>query len=1091
MKRTSKEKPYLSWCLTLRNCEKTVEATFKSLRERTPEAEIVVVDTCSSDSTPEIAQRYADVFEVYTGPNNDWNKESFAVTDMAAARQRSFEIASGRWRAWADGDDRVLGGEEAKKYLELNGRFTPKPKPNYKLNADEETKMRKGEPSIGLEDFLRYLENNRPECTCVWSPYLYQRDPKNDVAIIWQERERIVRWDNPPKFRWSEPAHEVLVPIGNYRPPRIELPHLLFLHEKKFSGEDYEYSLKRHSAIMLKQYEEGDFTFRRCRYLANFASQLFPERELEFLKKAHEVAWTPMDKYRCLIDIGNYYARRGFYADSKEAHGAAMESHPHLPDAFYAAGQVSYDMEDWDRAVISLRKGVNCEISAESEINPRDHTTKWPSVLSLALQKAAEARVKIGVHDDAEGLFHEATSHSEKVRNLPEALADRIEAQALFLRARNKALGHSAILGLKRAWEYLKNNDEPQKALNLIEAFPWNGEDHPIKIEMEIWARKIKEHIINPEAYKKFYNAAMETGYKPMPEEFYELDRAHPRVQWTVKWIQSNKPKAKVLDVGCCDGICGIPLILTCPDVEYHGIDVNQEALDNFTRILDHYKITKSVALRKAERPIKELVGTYDVVIVGEIIEHVPDPVNWLREIRTYVKTDGVVLCTTPYGSFDEGHPPPTTYFGTPRDERGHLRAYSVKKCYDHFTAAGLVVDSISRQGKLEENGWAMLIVAHKESHYLPVSGGRVTAKKPIAVAVSGSLWDWNGSKVDVEGIGASEEMIVRLGEYLSKEREYSVFGPVPEPEVYKGVGYFNRETIRNFKGKLVVSRAPSYIKQLDAWIGEKLPAILWLQDTVYPDFTNEIAERYEKIVCVSNWHKLFTMFSHKLSPETADKIEVIYNFVQREHFEEGLRTGWKDLKDRKHFIYASSPDRGLIKLLKLWPRILEIEPEATLSIFYGWKGAARLGGGTDPGWNKRYLESRREYEKLRFQKGIKEIGMVNHYQIAAEFQRASIWSYSTDFAETCCTNALKARAAGAIPVTSSFAALNETAVSKISTLVSLTDKGQFSPEYDEQFLDGVRKALDRTVKERQEMAEEAIENFSFEAMKKKWDAIL
>src|SRR5687768_16414549 len=62
--------------------------------------EIIVVDTGSTDSTPEIARRYTD--RVLTFPWCD---------DFAAARQFAFDHATGTWVGWLDADDVVIGAE--------------------------------------------------------------------------------------------------------------------------------------------------------------------------------------------------------------------------------------------------------------------------------------------------------------------------------------------------------------------------------------------------------------------------------------------------------------------------------------------------------------------------------------------------------------------------------------------------------------------------------------------------------------------------------------------------------------------------------------------------------------------------------------------------------------------------------------------------------------------------------------------------------------------------------------------------------------------------------------------------------------------
>jgi arabinofuranan 3-O-arabinosyltransferase len=75
-----------------RNNERTIEACLQSVRDQThPAVELIVVDNSSTDSTPEIARRMADVF-VVAGP------------ERSAQRNMGLELASGRWFLWLDSD---------------------------------------------------------------------------------------------------------------------------------------------------------------------------------------------------------------------------------------------------------------------------------------------------------------------------------------------------------------------------------------------------------------------------------------------------------------------------------------------------------------------------------------------------------------------------------------------------------------------------------------------------------------------------------------------------------------------------------------------------------------------------------------------------------------------------------------------------------------------------------------------------------------------------------------------------------------------------------------------------------------------------
>jgi hypothetical protein len=205
----------------------------------------------------------------------------------------------------------------------------------------------------------------------------------------------------------------------------------------------------------------------------------------------------------------------------------------------------------------------------------------------------------------------------------------------------------------------------------------------------------------------------------------------------------------------------------------------------------------------------------------------------------------------------------------------------------------------------------------------------------------------------------------------------------------------------------------------------------------------------------------------HKNHNVPLEKMTVINNFLLVDHFKK------KITREPHRFIYASSPDRGLITLLKMWPKILARWSDAKLGIFYGWDGCMKLGGGADAAWNERYRALRLQYNKLRWQPGIEEYGRVNHERIAEEYMRASVWAYPTDFAETFCSSAIKARAGGCVPVCTPYAALTE------SALCDQTKYVQFGgADYEDRFVDAIASVIHMGEGERLQMAIEAFNKF-------------
>jgi glycosyltransferase involved in cell wall biosynthesis len=188
------------------------------------------------------------------------------------------------------------------------------------------------------------------------------------------------------------------------------------------------------------------------------------------------------------------------------------------------------------------------------------------------------------------------------------------------------------------------------------------------------------------------------------------------------------------------------------------------------------------------------------------------------------------------------------------------------------------------------------------------------------------------------------------------------------------------------------------------------------------------------------------------------------------------------------------------VRLLRIWPRILEKWPDATLDIFYGWEGCMVLGGIGSPSWVRHYRAARTGYMELRRQKGVNERGRVNHEQLAREFQRASAWLYPTAFAETGCLTAAKARAAGCVPVTTPYAGLAETGDCPETVWVDMPGVGVVEDPtgdpaafeaYAARFVEGVVRAVETSEAARSRMSEEAIAKFDLEAVLPHWIEVI
>lgn len=132
-----------------------------------------------------------------------------------------------------------------------------------------------------------------------------------------------------------------------------------------------------------------------------------------------------------------------------------------------------------------------------------------------------------------------------------------------------------------------------------------------------------------------------------------------------------------------------------------------------------------------------------------------------------------------------------------------------------------------------------------------------------------------------------------------------------------------------------------------------------------------------------------------------------------------------RKMETPKHhkLIYASSPDRGLDILLKMWPEVKAKYPEATLDIAYGWKlfDEFFINNPEKMAWKQTLLDI------IASDPSITDHGRLGKEDLKKLRQSCGIWAYPTYFTEINCITALEMQRDGCVPVTMSLAALKET----------------------------------------------------------------
>jgi len=189
-----------------------------------------------------------------------------------------------------------------------------------------------------------------------------------------------------------------------------------------------------------------------------------------------------------------------------------------------------------------------------------------------------------------------------------------------------------------------------------------------------------------------------------------------------------------------------------------------------------------------------------------------------------------------------------------------------------------------------------------------------------------------------------------------------------------------------------------------------------------------------------------------------------------------------KTTRNPKVIVSGSSYDRGLEHLLKIWPDVVKVVPDAKLRVFYGWTLFDKVYKG-----NPERMEWKAKIEEMMKVKGVTHLGRISHGALKVEMEKAGIWAYPTHFGEISCITGMRAQALGTVPVVINYAALRETVKYGVKIEGDIYD-----PEILEEYKNALIDMLQHPEKQeeiRKEMMPWAREKFAWANVAKQWDA--
>ena len=327
----------------------------------------------------DICQRHGAVYDIYTNATgNDWPH----VDNFAAARQKSFDLASKPWALWVDADDT--------------------PGPNF---------------AEGLHELLTKYEAENFDAFCLF----------HDVAgrgIAHNLRERLVRRD---AGKWVNRIHENFQLKEGAKIARCDAPVVVHLPH----GDEPKQGSNRNLTI-LESFPDAE---RDVSALYHLHGELMgqPDRKMEALQLATTIVkrpdCKPTERYELFLNIAEI-ARPPILDTSMPAYGAMMSAlhaaykcQPWRREALALLGAMHLDLGDLQNAEAYLRAMMALPRPAEMPWTHRDGLygyageSIWTQLLRMTgqIEKAdAIEKARIAQHPVSISIVHPTRGRPEQ-----------------------------------------------------------------------------------------------------------------------------------------------------------------------------------------------------------------------------------------------------------------------------------------------------------------------------------------------------------------------------------------------------------------------------------------------------------------------------------------------------------------------------------------------------------------------------------------------------------------------------------------------------------------------------------------------------
>ena len=306
---------------------------------------------------------------------------------------------------------------------------------------------------------------------------------------------------------------------------------------------------------------------------------------------------------------------------------------------------------------------------------------------------------------------------------------------------------------------------------------------------------------------------------------------------------------------------------------------------------------------------------------------------------------------------------------------------------------------------------------------------------KPLFVFVAdGGFNQWSGSNILTTGVGGSETYIIEIAKWVQQSGKFQtiVFCNTPgdseeifENTIYKPLSSYYEFINTVYVDTCIISRFSEYLPLTCKGFSENI--YLVVHDLTPSGVVIPMDIKLKNVFCLTEWHvsylsAIFPQLSNIMVPFYYG-IDTTFRKVMPSEETKGLVESKVTNKIKNKFIYSSFPNRGLLQLLQMWPKIIENVPTSTLHIYSDVNN--KWSNDVEPQKMQQIRNLLADMTDSKY--GIHYHGWVSKNVLKEAWLTSDIWFYPCTFSETFCLTALEAASSRTFVVTNDLAALQNT----------------------------------------------------------------